>query len=56
MIIAYLHDAFVNGVDESNEAWIYENSLWFNTKGNKREDSEIEADIKLKVKMRNLIK
>lgn len=55
-MICYLHDAFVKGVDESNEQWIYEKSLWFNAKGKIREDSEIIADIKAKVKIKSLIR
>lgn len=55
MIIGYLHDAFVGGVDESNESWIYEKSLWFNAKGKPREYSEIEADIRAKAKYKQFI-
>lgn len=55
-MLAYLHDAFVNeGIDESDEEWIYEESLWFNAKGKVRTDSEIFADIKSKVKNKELL-
>ena len=47
-VIAYLHSAFVQGVDASNEPWIYEKSLWFNEKGKAREHYEIVSDLKAK--------
>lgn len=50
-MIAYLHDCYVdNYIDESNEQWIYEESLWFDSKGKERNSSDILADIKAKVK------
>ena len=55
MIIGYLHDAFVGGFDESNESWIYDNSLWFNAKGKPREYYEIQSDIKAKAKYKQFI-
>ena len=56
-LIAYLHDVYVNeGVDESNEKWIYEESLWFNSKGKERNSAEIRADIKANVKHPEIVR
>ena len=54
-IIAYLHDVsedvgLRDGLEESNQEWIYKESLWFDSKGKERKDSEILADIKANVK------
>ncbi len=55
VLIIYLHNLYANGLeDESNEAWIYEKSLWFNEKGIVREWREIVADIKSNVKHKEL--
>ena len=55
-MIAYLHDCYVdNDIDESNEQWIYEESLWFDSKGKERNSVEILADIKEKVKYKDIV-
>ena len=55
-MIAYLHDCYVDHyIDESNEQWIYEESLWFDVKGKIRSGSEILADIKSKVKYQEIV-
>ena len=55
-MIAYLHDCYVdNQIDESNEDWIYEESLWFDSKGKERNSEEILADIKAKVKYSEIV-
>lgn len=55
-MIAYLHDVYVNeGIDESNEKWIYEETLWFNQRGKERDSSEIISDIKAKVKHKEYV-
>lgn len=57
VLIIYLHNLYANGLeDESNEAWIYERSLWFNEKGIVREWREILEDIKSNVKNKQLLK
>ena len=47
-VIAYLHSAFLNGVDESNEPWLYEKSFWFDEKGKLKEDYSIVIGLKIK--------
>lgn len=55
-MIAYLHDNYVdNHIDESNEQWIYEESMWFDAKEKERNSSEILADIKAKVKYPEIV-
>ncbi len=56
-LIDYLHDVYALYLeDESNESWIYEETLWFNKKGKEREWQEIVTDIKENVKHKDLIK
>lgn len=55
-MVAYLHDCYVNqGLDESNEQWIYEKSLWFDDKGKVRRKSDSFAVIKSKVKYPDIL-
>ena len=50
ILLIYLSRAFSNGSDESNEEWMYDNSLWFNDRGKPREHYELIQIIKRKVK------
>ena len=56
-LIDYLHDVYAHYLeDESNESWMYEETLWFNKKGKVRDWQEIVADIKANVKYKELIR
>lgn len=55
-MIAYLHDIYTDDcIDESDEKWIYEENLWFDSKGKERDSSNIFADISAKVKRKDLL-
>ena len=41
-VIVYLFQAFIEGVDESNQSWLYEKSFWFDEKDALRKDWEIK--------------
>ena len=55
ILITYLHNAFINGADESNEPWMYEESLWFDEKGKQKDDSVIIRKIKSQAKYKEYI-
>lgn len=45
LMIEYIKDAFLNGVNVSNESWLYEKNLWLDKKGNLKDSSKIKETI-----------